>query len=93
MINLDSTIEDIKKELGEHKFNHIVEIYNYIRNSKNISDVFKTDYLQKKEIDKYFIIEFLEKEKNYNLEGSFCDMACDDVISNINDGYSSFLFL
>lgn len=93
MITLDNTIEEIKDYLGENKFNHINKIYNYIRNSDNISDVFRLDYLQKSEVDKYFILEFLEKEENYNLEDDFCEMDCDDVISNINDGYGSFIFL
>ena len=49
--------------------------------------------LQKNEIDKYFIVEFLEKEKDYSLGDFFCESSCDDIISNINDGYSSFIFL
>ena len=93
MITLDSTRKEIKKYLGEHKYNHISKIYSYIRNSNNISSIFRLDYLQEDEVDKYFIIEFLEKEKNYNLEGEFCESECDDVIFNINDGYGSFIFL
>ena len=93
MIKLDNTMQEIKNYLGKNKFNHINKIYNYIRSSNNISDVFRLDYLQTKEVDKYFIVEFLQNEPNYDFSEEFSEILCDDIISNINNGYGSFIFL
>jgi tyrosine-protein phosphatase YwqE len=93
MIKLDNTIQEIENYLGKNKFNHITKIYNYIRSSNSISDVFRLDYLQTNEVDKYFIVEFLQNEPNYDFSEEFSEILCDDIIGNINDGYGYFVFL
>jgi hypothetical protein len=93
MITLDNTINEIKDYLGERKFKNLEKIYNYIKCSESTNETFKLDYLQSVNVDKYFILEFLDKEKDFDLDADFCEMECDDVIDNINNGYTSFIFL
>lgn len=74
--------------LGAVRYKNFSELYNRLKNDNNLHQVFKSDYLSSKKLDKWFVQEFATQEPQWDLKTMIDDDDYFDLVERINDGYS-----